>query len=74
MFETELNYFIDHQDELVAKHGGATLILKGAEVVGVYKTPLTAFLEARKRFDPGTFMLQPCEPGSDAYTVKLANF
>lgn len=73
MFDKELAYFIAHQDELVAQHKGKTLILQGEDVVGVEDTPLKAYLAALKCFVPGTFMLQPCEPGKDAYTVTLAN-
>ena len=70
-FDTELNYFIVHQDELVAKYSGKTLLLRGEAVEGVYDTPLLAYLEGQKRFALGTFMIQPCEPGTGAYTVTI---
>lgn len=73
MFEQELQYFIDNQDELVRKHGGRTLLLKGQEVVGVYDTPLAAYLDAQNRYDPGTYMIQKCEAGEDAYTITLSS-
>lgn len=71
MFETELAYFIAHQDELVQRHRGKTLILRGEAVEGVYDSNLQAYLAAQKQFAPGTFMVQPCEPGPDAYTVTI---
>jgi hypothetical protein len=73
MFETELQYFIAHQDELVAQHRGQILTLKGQRVVGVHPTLLDAYAEALRRFDPGTFMLQRCEPGPDAYTLTISS-
>lgn len=73
MFDRELSFFIDHQSDLVAKHAGKILTIRGAEVVGVHDTPLQAYLEAQKKFEPGTFMIQRCEPGSGAYTVTLAH-
>lgn len=73
MFETEMRYFVDHQAELVKKHAGKTLVIKGAKVVGVYLTPLQAFVDASTRFEPGTFMIQPCEAGPEAYTVTIAS-
>lgn len=73
MFDRELEYFIAHQDDLVARHGGKTIVLVGSEVVGVYDSPLQAYLEEAKRRALGTFMIQRCEPGPDAYTVTLAN-
>ena len=69
----ELSFFIDHQNDLVAKHAGKILTIRGTEVVGVHDTPLQAYLEAQKKFEPGTFMIQRCEPGSGAYTVTLAH-
>lgn len=72
MFEDELQFFIANQDALVAQYGGKTLILQGREVVGAYATVLEAYLEAMRRFTPGTFMLQRCEPGPEAYTVTIS--
>ena len=72
MFDLELAYFIAHQDELVAKYPQKVIVLQGTEVRGACDTPLQAYLDASARFEPGTFMLQRCEPGSAAYTVTLS--
>lgn len=71
MFQTELNYFIAHQDELVRKHRGQVLVLRGEAVEGVYPTTLSAYIEGQKKFPLGTFMIQACEPGEDAYTSTI---
>lgn len=71
MFEKELAFFISHQDELVAKHRGKTLVLRGENVEGAYDSPLRAYLSAKEKFEPGTFMIQPCQPGPNAYTVTI---
>lgn len=71
MFDNELKYFIAHQDELVQKYRGQTLVIRGEAVVGVYSTPLNAYLAAQREFQPGTFMIQRCEPGPEAYTVTI---
>ena len=71
MFEIELGYFIAHQNELVERHNGKVLVIRGNEVAGVYGSPLEAYLEAQKQFAPGTFMIQPCAPGPEAYTVTI---
>jgi hypothetical protein len=73
VFETELAYFIANQDDLVARHRGSVLVIRGDQVVGVFKSPLDAYLTARERFAPGSFMVQPCEPGSGAYTVTVTS-
>lgn len=71
-FETELRYFIEHQQELVRQHEGKTLVLRGNSVEGVYDSPLEALLQTQKKWPLGSFMIQPCEPGPSAYTVTLA--
>jgi hypothetical protein len=48
-------------------------VLRAERVEGVYKTLLEAYLDARSKFEDGTFMIQPCRPGPDAYTVTLAS-
>jgi hypothetical protein len=72
VFEQELEYFVEHQDELVAKHAGKFLILRGREVVGAFDTALDAYLHGQSHFPPGSYMIQPCEPGPSAYTVTIA--
>ena len=71
-FETELSYFIAHQDELVAKHPGKTLVLRGEKVEGVYDNALAALVDAQSKWPLGTFMIQPCFAGPGAYTAILA--
>ncbi len=73
MFQTELDYFKSHQVELVKKHSGKTLVLRDHEVVYVAETPLEAYLEAKAKFEPGTFMIQRCEAGPGAYSVSIAS-
>ena len=72
MLRAELAYFIAHQDELVQLHRGKVLVLKDQTVVGAYATLLRAYLEAQQTYPLGTFMLQRCEPGADAYTVTIS--
>lgn len=69
MFQEELNFFKENQDELVEKYGGKTLAIKGEEVIGAYDSPLEALKEASKNHEMGSFMIQPCQSGPDAYTV-----
>ncbi len=73
MFDRELAFFIAHQDELVQRYRGQTLVLRGEKVEGAYGNPLEAYLSAQKQFPVGTFMIQPCEPGPRAYTVTISS-
>ena len=73
MFDEELTFFIENQDDLVEKHLGKILVLKGKRVIGVHENVIDAFLKTKEAHQPGTFMLQPCLPGPDAYTVTIAS-
>lgn len=71
MFKDELDFFISHQKELVKKHFGKILVIKDKAVIGVYDHALDAYLETQKTYKLGTFMIQPCERGVEAYTVTI---
>lgn len=73
MLETELRHFIQNQPDLVARYQGKVLAIRGDEVVGVFPTALEAYLRMKERFALGTFLLQPCVPGPDAYTVTISS-
>lgn len=72
MFEKELTYFIEHQKELVQKHEGKTLAIKGESIVGVYDSPLDAYLKLEENHELGKVMLQPCQKGASAYTATIS--
>lgn len=71
MFKEELEYFIANQAELVDKYNGKVLAIKGKHVIGVYDNMMQAYLEVQSEHPIGTFMLQPCEDGPEAYTVSI---
>lgn len=73
MFLEELDFFKMHQEELVQKYKGKILVIKGQAVVGAYADIWSAYEEAQKEHPLGTFMLQPCEPGPQAYTVTITS-
>lgn len=73
MLQDELDFFIANQDELVRKYQGKVLVLRNREVVGVFDTPLDAYLDAESRFEPGTYAIQRCTPGPEAYTVTVSS-
>ena len=72
MFEKELDFFIENQKELVKKYNGKVLAIKEQEIIGIYNTPLEAYIEAQKEHELGTFAIQPCRPGPEAYTITMS--
>lgn len=72
MFNEELDFFIANQESLVEKYRGKFLVLIGPKVVGAYESALAAYLEAQKKHEIGSFMIQNCIPGPEAYTVTIS--
>jgi hypothetical protein len=68
--EKEFQFYLDHQDELVAKYNGRVVVIKGEEVIGDYADEMEAVSETRKTHPLGTFLVQRCTPGEEAYTAK----
>ena len=73
MLTRELDFFITNQDSLVSQYRGRVIVIREQRVVGVYQTALEAYTEAQKTYELGTFMIQPCEPGPQAYTVTISS-
>jgi hypothetical protein len=71
MFQQELVFFKKNLNNLVNQYKGKILVIKGNRVVGAYDNTIEAFNEATKKYKPGSFMIQPCEPGPEAYTVTI---
>ncbi len=66
--EPELNYFIAHQKVLVRKYKGKFLVIKDQKVQDVFDTIREAYFGGQKKFELGTFIIQRCIPGPEAYT------
>jgi hypothetical protein len=73
MLEKEFQFFKEHQNELVKKHLGKILAIVGDRVLGAYASYAEAYTETVKTHKPGTFMLQECIPGPEAYTVTITS-
>jgi len=68
LLEKEFKYYLDHQDELVKEYNGKFIVIHGIKVVGAYEAELEAIKETSKKYKPGTFLVQKCEPGNSSYT------
>jgi len=66
--QKEFEYYVANQADLVAKHGGKFVVIKGEKVIGVFDDQIEAIKETSKTNAPGTFLVQKCVPGSDSYT------
>jgi len=66
--QSEFEYFIEHQVDLVSKYPGKFVVIKDQAVIGVYDDELKAVRETSKTYELGTFLVQLCESGAGNYT------
>jgi hypothetical protein len=67
----DLEWFINNQADLVKRYNGKTLIIRYQAVVGVFDEEFDAYLEGLRRYPAGTFSIQECIPGEEAYTSYI---
>ena len=68
MLEKEFRYYLDNQSELVKMYNGRVLVIIGEDIVGDYKNTEEAYLNSKEKYELGTFLIQRCTPGDEAYT------
>jgi hypothetical protein len=64
----EFEYFLAHRADLVARYSGRVVVIKGEDVLGAYANESEAVRETQKHHAIGTFLVQRCTPGDEAYT------
>ena len=64
----EFEYYLTNQKALVEKYHGKYIVVKGQAVIGVYDSEINAIDETNQKHEPGTFLVQKCEPGSAGHT------
>ena len=68
MLDKEFKYYIDNQEELLEKYNNRVLVIIGEEVVGDYEDYEEALFDAASKYELGTFLVQECTEGEEAYT------
>lgn len=66
--KSDFQYYLDHQEELLKKYKGKVLVIKDHKVIGAFESEMEAVKETSKSHAMGTFLVQKCEPGTDAYS------
>ncbi len=66
--ESEFQFYLDHQDDMVAKYDTKFVVIKDNVVLGAYDDELTAVSETQKSHEIGTFLVQKVSKGTGAYT------
>jgi len=71
MLKKEFRYYLDNQNELVKRYNGRVLVVVGENVVGDYDSDDEVYFASEKKYRPGTFLIQRCTPGDEAYTERF---
>jgi hypothetical protein len=71
MLEKEFSYYLANQGELVKKYNNRFLVIVGERVVGDYDTHEQALFQSQKKYKRGTFLIQECTEGEEAYTATF---
>lgn len=66
--ENLFKYYLEHQSELVKDFNGKHIILVDDKVVGAFDSMEEAYNYADANYELGTFLIQLCTPGDEAYT------
>jgi hypothetical protein len=66
--EREFEYFLKHQNELAEQYPGKFVAIKDELVLGSFESIAEAVHETAKKHRLGTFLVQKCEFGQEAYT------
>ncbi len=66
--ESEFDWYLENQNDLVKKYNGKYLVIKDQEVIGTCDDELKAIRETALSHEMGTFLVQLCEPGKDSYS------
>jgi hypothetical protein len=71
MLKDLFKWYLDNQDELVKKYNGKVLVIKDNQVVGSFNNEEDAYFDSTSKYELGTFIIQKCTPGEEAYTQKF---
>lgn len=68
MLEKEFKYYLNNQSELVKRYNRRFLVIKDESVVGDFATMEEAYFDSVTKYELGTFLIQECTEGDEAYT------
>lgn len=68
MLHSEFEYYLAHQEELIAQYEGQYIVIKDQKILGHYPSRIAAYKETKKHHALGTFIIQLCAADVDAYS------
>lgn len=73
MLKEEFQFYLDNQSDLLKQYKGKFVVIVGQSVVGAYRSFKDAVLRSAKKYTLGTFLVQECTEGDEAYTDHFYN-
>ena len=70
--DRQFQFFLDNQDELVLSYDGKIIVVQNNSVKGAFDSTLDAYLYGKRNFELGTFIVQKCISGPEAYTTVIS--
>ena len=67
----ELEFYLDHQAEMVGKYDGRVIVLKNNQVIGDYGSSPEAVAATSEKHPLGTFLVQRVSEGNKDYTQRI---
>jgi hypothetical protein len=68
MLDREFQFYLSNQNELLKKYNTRFIVIVGEEVVDDYESYEQALFHSAEKYELGTFLIQECTEGEDAYT------
>lgn len=62
------DFYLAHQEDMVAAHNGKFVVIKDCKVIGEYRDRVAAIEETQKSHELGTFLVQFVAPGDASHT------
>ena len=67
----DFEWFVENHDSLLEIYNGKYLAIKNKKVISCYDDQAIAINETMKKHELGTFSVQLCTPGDEAYTHTI---
>lgn len=64
----EFEFYLKNQEKLLKEHDGKYLVIKDSAVKGSFNSFEEAVAWASEQYELGSFLVQHCTPGNEAYT------
>ena len=67
----QLDYFRSIQDKLASEHYGKLVLIHDGAVDGFFDTEIDAYTAAKKKYEPGSFLIRGCIAASEEKPLVL---